>query len=127
MFGRTWCAPSRNAVWWLKSTIAFLEGAHHVRPNILQVIHGRNRKVAFLISRLVTEIGSQVIAGIPRSLFRIDKIKTIVVALIKANVVENVELDFGSPIARVRDAGGLKVLLGLARNVAWIASVFLAG
>ena len=87
------------------------------------MIHGRHGKITFLVSRLVTQIGSHIAARIPRAFFRIDEIKGVVVALIKAYVVENVELDFRAPVAGVSDAGRLQILLSLLSHKARIAAV----
>src|SRR5262249_16065783 len=51
----------------------------------------------------------------------------IVVALVEAHVVEDIELDFRAPITDVGDAGGLQMGFCLLRHEPWIARVGLAG
>ena len=68
------------------------------------MIHRRHREIAFLVSWLVTEVGPGVAARVPGAFLRIDIIEAIVVALIKANVIENIKFDLRSPVAGVGDA-----------------------
>ena len=84
---------------------ALLERTHHLGTNVVLMIHRRHRKVTFLVARFVTEVRTHLAARVPRALFRIDEIKAVVVALIEANVVEDVELDLWSPVTRIGDSG----------------------
>src|SRR6266496_996847 len=87
------------------------------------VIHRRYRKVSFFVTRLVPEVGSLCAAGVPRAFFRIDEIESVIVGLIKSNVIEDIELYFGTPVAGVGDAGRLEVLLRFLRDIPRIAAV----
>src|SRR6266851_8742615 len=91
------------------------------------VVHRRHRKITFLVPRLVTEIRADVAAGVPRAFFRIYEIESVVVTLIETNVVENVELDLGSPVTRVRNSGGLQILFSFLGHESRIAAIRLTG
>ena len=49
-----------------------------------------------------------------------------VVRLIEANIVKNVELDFRSPVTRVGKSGRLQVLLGFLSDISRVPRVRLA-
>src|SRR3989442_15557118 len=89
----------------LDNDTALLEPAHHLTTNVVLMIHRRHPKVTFLVPRFVTEVRTRLAARVPRALFRIDEIKAVVVTLIEANVVEDVELDLWSPVTRIGDSG----------------------
>src|SRR6266704_3033796 len=91
------------------------------------VIHRRHRKISFLVTWLVPEVGPFGAAGVPRAFFRIDEIESVIVSLIKSNVIEDIELDFGTPVAGIGDAGRLQVLLRLLRDIPRIAAVGIPG
>ena len=50
-----------------------------------------------------------------------------IVSLIKSNVIENIELDFGTPVAGIGDAGRLQILLRFLRDIPRIAAVGVSG
>ena len=91
------------------------------------MIHRRYRKISFLVTRLVPEVGPFGAAGVPRAFFRIDEIESVIVGLIKSNVIEDIELDFGTPVAGVGDAGRLEVLLRFLSDKPRIAAVGISG
>ena len=49
-----------------------LELQHHLRPQVLVVVHRRDREVALLVPRLVAEVRALVARGVPRRLDRVD-------------------------------------------------------
>ena len=101
-------------------------GLDHFGAQILIVIGGRNREIAFLVARPVAEI-VLLAAGIPAALFGIDEVEAGVRVLIEADVVEDEELGFGAEERGVADAGVLQVQLGLFGDPARIALVVLPG
>ncbi len=101
--------------------------AHHLRAQILHVIHRRHREVALFVARLVAQVLATGITGVPESLDRVDVIEALVVGLVKADIVEDIELDLRSPVTEVGDPSALEMLFGLLRRVTRIAGVGLAG
>ena len=80
-----------------------LERLDHLRTKVLHVIHRWGGEVALLVAWLVAKVGSRLVSGVPKAFDRVDVVEALVVRLIEPDVVEYVELDLGSPIARVRD------------------------
>ena len=78
-------------------------GLHHLAAQILVVIGGRNREVAFLVARPVAQV-VLFAAGIPAAFFGIDEVEAGVLILIEPDVVEDEKLGFGAEIRRVGDA-----------------------
>src|ERR1700722_7489267 len=103
-----------------------LHGQHHFRAQILIVVGGRNRKISLAVTRTVSQI-IFFAAGIPASLFSVNVIKAVLLALIKAHVVEDEELGLSSEVGGVGDSAGAQIKFCLARNVARIAVVALLG
>ena len=104
-----------------------LEGEHHLGPQVLEVVGRREGEVALLVADLVAEVGLLVAGGVPGALDRVDAVARRVVVLVVAHVVEDEELGLGADVAGVGDAGRPQVLGRLARHVAGIAAVGLAG
>src|ERR1039458_3580306 len=69
-------------------------GLHHLAAQILVVIRGRHREVAFLIARPVAQVVF-LAARIPAALFGVDEIEAAMLVLVEAYVVENEKLGFG--------------------------------
>src|SRR5437879_6346544 len=70
----------------LDDDAALLERAHHLRANIVLMIHWRHWEVTFLVTRLVTQVRTHLAARVPRAFLCSDKLKAIVLALSEANV-----------------------------------------
>ena len=104
-----------------------LEGEHHLGPQVLEVVRGREGEVALLVPDLVAEVGAFVPGGVPEALDRVDAVARRVVVLVEAHVVEDEELGLGPDVAGVGDAGRPQVLGRLARHEARVAAVGLAG
>src|SRR5690349_12744660 len=73
---------------------AFDHGLHHLAAQVLVMICGRHRKVAFFIAGAVPE-AVLLAAGIPAAFLSIDEVIPGVLILIEADVVENEKLGFG--------------------------------
>ena len=101
-------------------------GLHHLGAQVLIVIGGRNREIAFFVARPVAEI-VVLAAGIPAAFFGVDEVEAGMRVLIEADVVEDEELGFGAEIGGVGEAGVLQIHLGLLGDPAGIAIVVLAG
>ena len=61
------------------------------------------------MSQLVTEVRVVLLARVPNALVGIDVVVAGVGGLIVADIVEDVELRLGSPIADIRNPGALQV------------------
>jgi hypothetical protein len=70
-------------------------GLHHLAAQILVVIGGRHREVAFLVARPVAQV-VLLAARIPAALFGVDEVEAGMLVLVEADVVENEELGFGA-------------------------------
>jgi hypothetical protein len=106
-----------------------LQRQHHVGADVLELVHRRNREVALLVARLVTEVGPvgrPLETRIPVAGFGIDEVEAIVVALVEADGVEEEELELRTDIDGISDARLLDVRFGLLGDVARIARVGLA-
>ena len=79
--------------------------------------------VAFFGPQRVTEIRRVVVARVPMRFFRVDRVAGHVGIDVEAQVVEDEELELGSEIGHVGDAGLLQVRGGPLRDVARIARV----
>ena len=100
----------------------FGHGEHHFRAQVLIVIGGCNREIALAESRPVAQIVCFP-ARVPPSLFGVDVVKAILLALIEADVVEDEKLGFRSEIGCIRDAAGTQIHLRFASNKARIAII----
>ena len=100
----------------------------HVVAQVGVVVDRRHGEVAALERHLVAEVAARLLAaGVPPALDRVDVVVLLVRVGPEADRVEDVELRLGAEVAGVGDAGGRQVLLGLARDVARVAAVGLAG
>ena len=94
---------------------------HDGAAQVLEAVRRRNREVALLVARPVSEVGSVVLARIPDSLARVDVVVAEVRPLVEPDVVEDVELGFRPPVGDVSEAGRDQVFLRLLRDVARVA------
>ena len=83
---------------------AVLHGQDHLAAQVLIVVGGRNRKIAFPVAGAVAEI-VLFPARVPAAFFGVDEIKAVLLALIEAHVVEDEELGFGAEVGGVGDSG----------------------
>ena len=100
-------------------------GLHHFGAQILIVIGGRDREIAFFVARPVAQVMLRA-ARIPAALFGVDEVEAGMLVLIEADVIEDEELGFGAEIGGVGEAGILQIHLGLAGDPARVAVVVLA-
>ncbi len=105
---------------------ALHHGGDHLRAQVLVVVGGRHREVAFLVARTVAEIVF-LAAGVPAALFGVDEVEAEVLALIEADIVEDEELQLGAEVDGIGDAGGVQVHLRFLGDVARVAVVTLLG
>src|SRR5271165_343599 len=103
-----------------------LHGQHHFGAQVLIMVGGRHRKIAFPVARTVAEI-VRFPARVPAALFGVDEVKAVILALVEADIIKNEKLGLGAELRSVGDAGGRQVDFGLARDVAGIAIVALLG
>src|ERR1035438_9650010 len=101
-------------------------GLHHLAAQILVVIGGRHREVAFLIARPVAQVVF-LAARIPAALFGVDEIEAAMLVLVEAYVVENEKLGFGAEKRGIAHATVLQVHLGFLGDPAGVALVVLLG
>src|SRR5215831_17863728 len=101
-------------------------GHHHLGAKVLVMIHGGHREITLLVTRTITEI-VLLAAGIPAAFFGVDKVETVLLTLIEANVVEDEKLSFSAEIGGVGNAGGTEVELSLLGDVARITVIALLG
>ena len=99
---------------------------HHLGAQVLVVVGGRNREIAFLVARTVAQIVFHA-ARVPAAFFGVDEVEAVLLALIEAHVVEDEELGFGAEVGRVRQSGRAQVHLRLLGDVARIAVIALLG
>ena len=99
---------------------------HHFAAQVLVVIRGRHRKITFAEARTVAQVIFRA-PGVPAAFFGIDEIEPVLFALIEAYVVEDEELGFRAEVGSIGDAGGGKIKLGFACDVARITIVALLG
>ena len=101
-------------------------------------VDGRNGKVAFLVARLVAQIGTgagglavesafRCVAGLPLSLAGLDAVVAVVHARVVGDPVEDEELRFRPEVGDVADAARLEVPFRLLRDEARIARVGFPG
>ena len=125
--------PAVPTSWWCTSILMpdLLEVQHHLRAQVLVVVHRGQREVPLLVPGLVAEVRLArelaLAARVPHALDRVDVVVALVLVLVEPDRVEDVELALRSPERRVGDPGLLQVQLGLPRDVARVARVHLAG
>ena len=109
-------------------------GVHHRKDDMgAQVLLGvrrREREVAALQPRAMREVRSVVLiegaARVPDALFGIDEEVALVLLVVVAGAIEDEELRLRAPVAFIRNAGALQVLLRLAGDVARVPGVGLS-
>jgi hypothetical protein len=111
----------------LDGDVEGLQRHGHLRAQVLEVVHRRDREVALLVAGLVAEVGALVPAGVPGRLDRVDRVHGRVLGLAEADVVEHEELGLGPDVTGVGHAGRQQVLLGLLGDEAGVPAVVLAG
>ena len=104
-----------------------LQRHHHLAAQILLAVGRRHREVAFLVARLVAEVGILLATRVPAPLFGVDVVVALVLVLVEADVVEDEEFRFRTDIDRVGEAGRAQIRFRLARDVARVTRVVLAG
>jgi hypothetical protein len=104
-----------------------LHHAHHLVADVVEGIGGGDGEVPFLVTRLVTEVGSLLPAGVPGSLLGIDVEVPVIGCRGEPDVVEDEELGFRTEVRSVGDPDGFHVRLGLPGDVPRIARVGLLG
>src|SRR2546427_11364563 len=85
---------------------------NHLAPDVLLGVHGRNREVALLVTRLVAEIGS-LPPRVPDSLVGINEVVAAVAVLVIAGLIKDEELGLGPPVGDIADFGALEIFLSL--------------
>ena len=104
-----------------------LHGQRHLGADVHERVRGRHREVALLGPDLVGEVRTLVLGHVPVALDRVDEVGAEVDVLAVAHVVEHEELGLGAEECARADAGGVEVLLGLARDAARVAAVVFLG
>ena len=104
-----------------------LEHAHHLRAQVLELVHGRDGEVALLVPRLVREVRPAVelalAARVPHAFDRVEEVVARVLVLVEAHGVEDVELRLRSEVRGVGETGRREVRLRLRDDVARVAAV----
>src|SRR5207237_8981435 len=80
-----------------------LQLQHDFAAQVLQLIHRRDREVALLEPRAITEVGGAIARAVPDALVGIDLVKAGALVLTEADRVEDVELDFRTEVGGGRD------------------------
>src|SRR5260370_21466496 len=93
-------------------------GLNHLAAHVLIVIGGRDREVAFLVARAVTEVVA-LAAGIPAAFLGVDEIEAGVLILVEANIVEDEEFGFRAEKGGVAYSAVLQVQLCLLGSPSW--------
>ncbi len=112
------CASTRMPIFSRVSTISL--------RMILLAVRGRNREVAFLVSRLVPEVRAFHATRVPAPLHRVDVVVAFVLVLVEADVIEDEELGFRPEIGGVREPQALYIVLRLSGDVSRIPRIVLA-
>jgi hypothetical protein len=90
-----------------------LQHLHHFVTQVDQRVGRRAGEVAFLVARLVAEVGEFFAAGVPDAFDGIDGVEGLVAARGVADVVEDEEFRLGTEVGGVGNAGRLQVGFGL--------------
>ena len=99
---------------------------HHLHAQIAVGVERRGREVAELRHGLVAEVRMLVCSGVPRALFRVNRVKAAFCIVRVLHVIENEELGFWAKEGRVANPGGGKVLFRFPSDAARVAAVALA-
>ncbi len=81
-----------------------LKGQEHLGAQVLKFIHGRNRKIAFFVARLVAQVGTFVPAGVPVAFDGIDFIKSRVAGGFKTNIIKDKKFGLRAKVSDITDA-----------------------
>ena len=104
---------------------------HHGGADVLLGVGGRHREIPLLVAGLVAEVEFAVQralgAAVPRALVGVDEVVAAVGVLVKADGVEDEELELRAPEADVGDARLLEEGLRFLGDVAGVATVGAAG
>ena len=100
---------------------------HHVVTDIHQMIVGRHWKVATLVTDLMAQVGTLILATIPFSFDAVQVEKSTLGRLVESHIVKNEKLCFGTEKRRVGDAGALQISNRFSCDVSRVATVILAG
>src|SRR5208337_4150654 len=90
------------------------------------MVGGWDWEITFLIAWPVTQV-ILLPAGVPASLFCVNKVETVLLGLIEPDVVKNEEFGLRAEIRRVRDSGIDKVILSLLGYIAGVLRIVLLG
>ena len=82
----------------------FFHQLHHFSTNIIQAVTGRNRKISFFITRLVTQIGAFIAARVPVTFTRVNIISRMIDIGLIANVIEHEKFRFWTEISCIADS-----------------------
>ncbi len=105
---------------------AALQGKRHLGAQVLVMVGGGHREVAFLVARPVAQV-ALLPGGVPAAFLRVDEIEAAVLPLVEADVVEDKELGFGPEIGHVGRAGEPQVGFRLLGDVPRVARILLLG
>src|SRR5882724_6538214 len=107
-----------------------LQGQDHLRANVLELVHWRYRKITLFVAGLVAEVRSirgPLFTRVPEAGIRVDVVVAEVITLIKADLVQEKELQLGTNVYRIRETDLLDVGFSLLRDVSRIAAVGVTG
>ena len=105
---------------------AALHGHRHLGAQVLVMIGGRHREVAFFEARAISQIVFRA-ARVPAALFRVNEIKTVLLTLVETDVIKNKKFRFGAEVGGIGQAGGGHIHFGFLGDVARVAVVALLG
>jgi hypothetical protein len=95
----------------------------HAGTQVLLLISRWHREIAFFIAWTVSQVIALPVAGVPDTFVRVDEIVTLMTILVKANAMEDEELQFRPPVAGVADATISKISFSFLGDVAWVARI----
>ena len=99
----------------------------HFGADVLLGVPRGDRKITFLVSDFVTQIGQFLPSRVPNGLPGIDLVESAVAFGVELDVVEDEKFSLRSENGAVRDAGGSEVFFGALSDAAWIAGIGLFG
>ena len=104
-----------------------LQRQDHLGPEVLEMVHGRDREIPLLVPGLEPEVRPLVGVGVPDALDGVDRVRRRVLVLVEADIVEDVELRLRPEVGGVGQAGRHEVLLRLLGHEPGVAGVGVAG
>ncbi len=99
------------------------QGQDLLGAQILELVGRRAGEVTFLVPQLVAQVGALLTSRIPDALDGVNEVMRSLGRLVVAHIIKNVELGLRTPVADIRDAGALQVVLGLLGDVPGVAGV----